>query len=174
MSPPDRENIIGLFENALKNVKCYFEVIRHEEPYVFDKQTKHIAEVLDMYAKKNQGDEVIAEQFVNFVKGYEDISSDHRLTHSAYYLFVYASDLSRITHETQYQLGLNNRNISFEPVTGVDLIDVSNKELLPGTKETNQAVAIRHVHQKANYLVINDKFVSYLRIHTFPLLVNNG
>ncbi|WDA54968.1 MAG: hypothetical protein PPFGHCPK_01449 (plasmid) [Spiroplasma endosymbiont of Drosophila atripex] len=163
----ERNIPISKLANIFKLIDIDFEIIKAQIPYNFDSQKENINNLLKVKKK-----EKIVKQLENMKNFIVELEKEKQLKNS-HYLFLYAKNINEIKQKTKFILNEYDKDIKFTVIDEIETSYLISKLIVPNNYVGVFEKKPSKIKQYKDYIKIDDKYVSYLTISTYPTLVND-
>lgn len=159
----ERDTPIYKLASIFKTIDIDFEICKIQIPYEFNEQIKNIDNLL---AKEKT--EFKKTQLTNLKNWYLNLQYGNQKLKTAYFLMITADNVTLINQKLRYVINEFDNNIKFIKATFEETSLLVQRNIIP----TNNVVDKPHkIRQFANYVTVDNKFISYLTVSQYPLLV---
>lgn len=162
----ERNVPIQKLSKILKLLNMEFEIVKVEVPYNFEKQLNYLTTLKQTYKEIPK-----LNQLASYENELTDFENSVNLKNN-FYLIVYGKDNKTLSNQLKFVLNEFDSDISFKKISSQEVSFILEKLIIPNNFGVNSKPETLKQHKK--FIKINDKYVSYLTIQSFPLLVNDG
>lgn len=159
----ERDIPIYKLASIFKTIDIDFEICKIQTPYEFNEQIKHIDNFL-----KQEKNEFKKTQLTNLKNWYLNLQYNNQKLKTTYFLIITGDNVTLINQKLRYVINEFDNNIKFIKATFEETSLLVQRNIIA----TNNIVDKPHkIRQFSNYVTIDNKFISYLTISQYPLLV---
>ncbi|UNF62774.1 Mbov_0397 family ICE element conjugal transfer ATPase [Spiroplasma poulsonii] len=159
----ERDTPIYKLASIFKTIDIDFEICKIQIPYEFNEQIKNIDNLL--FKEKTEFKKT---QLTNLKNWYMNLQYSNQKLKTAYFLIITADNITLINQKLRYVINEFDNNIKFIKATLEETSLLVQRNIIP----TNNVVDKPHkIRQFANYVTVDNKFISYLTVSQYPLLV---
>lgn len=159
----ERDIPIYKLASIFKTIDIDFEICKIQTPYEFNHQIQHIDNFL-----KQEKTEFKKRQLKNWKNWFLNLQYNNQKLKTVYFLIINGSNIALINQKLRYIINEFDNNIKFIKATFEETSLLVQRKIIPTNNIVDKPQRIR---QFSNYVSIDNKFISYLTISQYPLLV---
>ena len=170
MNQDERNIPIKRLYDVFRNINVPMELIKIQTPYDLYKHKKHTQKLWETKNEVEKGDIILEKQIRNIWNQQIDLEENNVFFRTKWFMVFYGNNAKQINDEIKHNIALIDNNLSFNEATDNDVKQLIKQHQL---NINFKQIKKEKVLIKANHLIVNQEYIGFRQIDTFPQFVND-